>query len=118
MDTDSETSSADEFGLKPHERILYDEIREQAPRQGIPAEAWLILARYLPLLDLNALTVSRHEAGELLDVTSSRVIQMAGEVQAQPWMKPIVHKRTSNFTTDRIWLRAFVEYYDRIRPRR
>ena len=108
----------DELGLQAHERVLYEQIRAQAERRGIPPESWVMLAKVLPKLDLDELTVGARETWEILGLSQPRLSQLANDVRAYPWMKPWVQKQTAGLVTDRLWLRAWVQHFAKIRTRR
>lgn len=104
------------LGLEDYQVTLLEQLAAQADERGIPREVLPVLAKYLDQIDFERLLVTATGAGEILGVSDRQVANLAE--QHMEWMAPIVAVRnTAGEVTYRLWLRAKVGAFGRVRPR-
>lgn len=104
------------LGLEDYQVDLLHQLAGQADERGIPREALPVLAKYLDRIDFDRLVVNAAGAGEILGVGDRQVANLIEE--HYEWMAPLVTVRNAvGEVTYRLWLKAKVGAFNRMRPR-
>lgn len=104
------------LGLEDYQVALLEQLAAQADERGIPREVLPVLAKYLDRVDFERLLVTSSGAGEILGVSERQVAYLAE--QHLEWMGPMVAVRNAaGEVTYRLWLKAKLSAFSRVRPR-